>query len=328
MMVKRSVLLALVYSTCSDAFVPRIPLPKSFGAISRHATLEMEQTAEGLSDMDVEILFGNNTNDLSPSNLAQSGIKDRAVGNIRENDPKPSDPLHQLDYSSSDPLIHKLSKMRATLQSCPNMWLELEKHCPTLTAVYDAHMCDGETIDWTFQEVSAKVQSSATLFANLGITKGMHVAILGENSAKWLVADHGIQLAGGVSAVRGADAPLDELRYIYEHSDSAGVAVLQGPKLFKQLANDARAKQLEAPLGLYNEKYGNVKTIVLLHKEKMSSQEISQLGREHNVEVHVFSDMLDRAEPMAENLRPQLGREDLATIVYTSGELIQNKSIS
>ena len=81
------------------------------------------------------------------------------------------------------------------------------------------------------QNKAASLPKSAAAFASLGVGPGTNVALLGENSAQWLLVDHGIQLAGGASAVRGADAPLDELRYIYEHSDSAGIAVLQDPEL-------------------------------------------------------------------------------------------------
>jgi hypothetical protein len=46
-----------------------------------------------------------------------------------------------------------------------------------------------------------------------------------------IVNQAGLQGAGSVSAVRGAGAPLDELRCIYAHSPLAGIVVLLGPKL-------------------------------------------------------------------------------------------------
>ena len=70
---------------------------------------------------------------------------------------------------------------------------------------------------------------------------------------------------------------MDELRYIYEHSDSAGIAVLQDVKLLKKLAKDAEAKGLGA-LGLRNDSFGPVKTVVLIHKGKNSDDEIKALG--------------------------------------------------
>jgi long-chain acyl-CoA synthetase len=171
------------------------------------------------------------------------------------------------------------------------------------------------------------VQKSASIFQTLGVAVGKNVAILGENSAYWLLIDHGIQMAGGASAVRGADAPLDELRYIYEHSDSCAVAVLQGPKLLRKLAKDAEAKKLQNKLGLWNQKYGNVKTIILMHREKETDEAIQQLGVELGVQVSVFADLLANAAPISASRRPNLTRNDLATIVYTSGTTGRPKGV-
>jgi long-chain acyl-CoA synthetase len=41
------------------------------------------------------------------------------------------------------------------------------------------------------------------------------------------------------TVVRGQDAPIEELRYIYDNSDSSEVVVLQGPSLLKKLAEAA-----------------------------------------------------------------------------------------
>lgn len=232
-----------------------------------------------------------------------------------------------LDHATSDPLINKLHTMRGMVTSCPELWLQLEQICPDKRALLDEHLGDTK-VDLTFQQMSQQVQKSAAIFADLGVRKGTNVAILGENSAQWLLVDHGIQMAGGASAVRGADAPLDELRYIYEHSDSAGVAVLQGPKLLKKLANDAASKQLpHNKLGLWNGKFGGVKTVVLMHREKQSDDALAQLSREYGIQVLLFADLLERATPLPASQRPSLTRNDLATIVYTSGTTGRPKGV-
>ena len=74
-----------------------------------------------------------------------------------------------------------------------------------------------------YHQVNDAVRRSAAVFASLGIGKGDHVAVFGENSAHWLFVDQGIQLAGAATVVRGADAPVDELRYIYDNSDAREV---------------------------------------------------------------------------------------------------------
>ena len=179
-------------------------------------------------------------------------------------------------YQATDPLVNELTAMRAAVNSIPEIWLRLTDILPNQQrAILDEHLCD-DMVDLTFSGMAKMVQCSAAVFCSFGVTKGMHVAILGENSARWLQVDHGLQLAGGVSAVHGADATMDELHYIYEHSDSAGIVVLQGPKLLQALLKDAStaaasSSTTTAPLGLYNEKYGPVKQVILLNREKKSN---------------------------------------------------------
>jgi long-chain acyl-CoA synthetase len=219
--------------------------------------------------------------------------------------------LNTLDHAN-DPLINKLRTVRDNLTNCPQLWADLARLCPERRALVDSHLCD-EKLDLNFAQMNEIVQKSAAVFADLGIKKGNNVAVLGENSARWLMIDHGIQLAGGASAVRGADAPVDELLYIYEHSDSAGVAVLQGPKLLKRLAKNAKDNGLEK-LGLKNDSYGPVKTVILMHREKQSDEDIAKLAADAGVEVKVFGDLLENSAPFDASKRPELGPSDIATI--------------
>uniref|UniRef100_A0A7S4JM27 AMP-dependent synthetase/ligase domain-containing protein n=2 Tax=Odontella aurita TaxID=265563 RepID=A0A7S4JM27_9STRA len=274
-----------------------------------------------MSEMDMDILFGDDdgvATEIDPPYPGRHRQKSR-TGNLLPDRTVPASTL-ALDHSTSNPLVNKLRTTRDTATTCPGLWKELAEHCPDHVAIIDEHMCDDD-VRYTFQQMEEEVRRSAAVFQNLGVSKGDNVAVLGENSARWLVADHGIQLAGGASAVRGADAPADELRYIYEHSDSAGVAVMQGPRLFQRLRKDAKKKGgTESGLGLSNESHGPVRTVVLLHREKKTDEQIQEMAEEAGVTVHVLADLLAKTEPMSPfEAGRDLGLDDIATIVYTSG---------
>jgi len=288
-------------------------------AIFMSAIEENTKQADVMSEVDEEVLFGENS---TPPNIPYPSAKryKSRTGNLLE-----SNNVNLLDHSSSNPLINKLHSMRGTITSCPQIWSELAKFYPNGRALVDDHHCDTK-IDLTFAQANEVIQKSAAVFHAMGVKKGQNVAILGENSAKWLIADHGIQLAGGASAVRGADAPMDELRYIYQHSDSAGIAVLQGPRLLQKLVKDAQKKGLNG-LGLQNDSYGSVHTVVLMHAEKKSSQDIEKMGEELGLNVLLFQDLLDAASPIDISDMPELTKDDLATIVYTSGTTGQPKGV-
>lgn len=312
-----SALLALVASTClttTDAFSPSTKSPPplhagftSFAKSSSAIAASTLQEEKALTDAEEDILFGGSSIEYKGRNR----VKTETGAILPDNSNRPN----PLDHSK-DPLVNKLRTMRETVTSCPAIWKELAADCPDNRALLDEHLCD-EKVDLTFEETEDKVRRSAAVFKNLGVRKGVNVAILGENSAMWLIVDHGIQLAGGVSAVRGADAPLDELRYIYEHSDSAGIAVLQDVRLLQKLAKDAKAKGLGA-LGLCNS-FGAVQTVVLMHKGKASDDEVKALGEDNGVQVRVLSQLLDSTSPANYKELPIVGRSDLSTIVYTSG---------
>jgi long-chain acyl-CoA synthetase len=289
----------------------------------------VSEEKETMSETDEAVLFGDEASSSTSSVKYPSRQRHTSrTGNLLE---ATNAKINPLDHSTQNPLINKLNSIRATLTNCPSMWAKLAEVTPKARALFDEHLC-ADKVDLTFEQANLAVQKSASIFRSLGITKGTHVSILGENSAIWLLVDHGIQLAGGVSAVRGADAPVDELRYIYEHSDSAGVAVLQGPRLLQRLANDAAKRDQDdfaktGPLGLHNKSHGSVKTVILMHREKKSTQEIEEMGAQLGLNVFLFQDLLDAANPIQQSDIPEVGKEDVATIVYTSGTTGQPKGV-
>ena len=68
------------------------------------------------------------------------------------------------------------------------------------------------------------------------------VALFAENSPRWLVADQGLMRCGAADAVRGASAPVEELRYILEDCNATAL-VVQNVDLWRRLDLTASQRQ-------------------------------------------------------------------------------------
>ena len=121
------------------------------------------------------------------------------------------------------------------------VWPWLAAHHGEVMAVDAPHAAHPER--FSYQQLAERIENAATAFRQLGLKDGDVVGLFAENSPRWLVADQGLMRAGGVDAVRGATAPVEELRYILEDSTAVALVVQTGDLLERlQLSADVQAR--------------------------------------------------------------------------------------
>ena len=79
---------------------------------------------------------------------------------------------------------------------------------------------DGRVVDYTWAQVGDQARRMASHLLSLDLPPASHIAILGKNSAHWLMADLAIWMAGHVSVPIYPTMSGDTVRHVLEHSES------------------------------------------------------------------------------------------------------------
>lgn len=174
-----------------------------------------------------------------------------------------------------------------------------------LTAVKDPHKHPAMNLQ--YKELLENMQDLSSALHSAGVAQGDKVSLIAENSSRWIVADQAIMWNGAVDAVRGCNAPLEELRYVMQHSESCGAVLEDAATLTKVMS------ELEKP------SFSHFKFVLLLWgpvpedlKARLpfpvwSYEEALAAGRQATAQ---------RGQPF----RPApVKGSDPATLVYTSG---------
>ncbi|CAN0310844.1 unnamed protein product [Pylaiella littoralis] len=210
-------------------------------------------------------------------------------------------------------------KASASWKSLPEMWDFLDGECGELTAIVDPihppDMPDGKRppkgaeTRLTYSEMRRSIGTIASALMGLGVQKEDCVSVFSENSYRWLIAEQGIMKAGGCNAVRGATAPVAELRYIYADSESVG-AVVETPKLLELLMGED-GKGLEGADGALP------RFLMVLFPRGKSGKELQEsLNIPESIKVVTFAECLGSGDVLDP---PTIERSMKATLVYTSG---------
>jgi long-chain acyl-CoA synthetase len=183
----------------------------------------------------------------------------------------------------------------APWSALPDLWPELAQKFPTHIALEEPHR--HPPVRLTYAELAQQIQGFAQGLQALGLQPGERVALFADNSSRWMIADQGIMCAGGVDVVRGAQAPLEELDFIYRNSESSFL-VVDTPDVLKRLAGYLRAWQPRAVVTLWGET-----------GDSLSFDQVMQRGEQWEFKP------------------PHLDSESLATLLYTSGTTGKPKGV-
>ncbi|HCF27927.1 MAG TPA: long-chain fatty acid--CoA ligase, partial [Cyanobacteria bacterium UBA11049] len=111
----------------------------------------------------------------------------------------------------------------SAVQSVPEIWAIAASKFGETVALHDPHAKPEVTL--TYTQLTQKMQLFAAGLQALGVKAGDRVGLIAENSPRWLIADQGIMMAGGVDVVRSAQAEKEELLFILTESGSTALVV-------------------------------------------------------------------------------------------------------
>jgi long-chain acyl-CoA synthetase len=153
----------------------------------------------------------------------------------------------------------------------------------------------------TMGEMLAQAAAVAEGLRRRGVRPGDRVAMLADNSRRWIAADLAVQVAGAVNVPRGTDTP-----------DSEAVELLSHAGATFAFAHDARAA---ARLERLRERLPDLREIAALDPAGYPGLTFDRLAEEGR-ENRGFA-------KMAAEVRP----DDVATIIYTSGTTGRPKGV-
>ncbi|MEN9239642.1 MAG: AMP-binding protein, partial [Thermostichales cyanobacterium SZTDM-1c_bins_54] len=180
--------------------------------------------------------------------------------------------------------------------SFATIWQEVAQKHGDRIALRDPHA--EPVLELTYRQVYEQIAGFAGGLQALGVQVGDRVAIIDDNSPRWIVADMGSLLMGAVNVPRSAVADPQELAYVIRHSGSQWL-IVENVKTWQRLAPHVQDLGIRDVILLSNESYEGCLNFVGLLKK----------GYAHGFQA------------------PALPLDHLATLIYTSGTTGQPKGV-
>ncbi|MCA1717979.1 MAG: AMP-binding protein [Actinobacteria bacterium] len=168
---------------------------------------------------------------------------------------------------------------------------------------------------YSYVEFKEVVESCARALMALGLEKGDHVAVWGQNVPEWVTLQFATGKTGTVLVTINPAYKANELKYVLEQSDAAALFLTEGVKGadFVEILREAAPGLADAEGGeLELEELPYLKHVVLIGDEAESSPGITS-----------YDEFIEEAEKVAEDeLRERQGSLDADEVInmqYTSG---------
>ncbi len=198
--------------------------------------------------------------------------------------------------------------MEERLDTFPRLLLHHARVRPNAPATREKDLGIWQT--WTWAEVAAEVRALACGLAAQGFTRGMHLAIIGDNRPRLYWSMIAAQALGGIPVPMYQDAPAAEFVYVLNDAEIAFAIVEDQEQVDKLLEAQPQVPTLahiyyDDPRGLRN------------YDEVTSFEQLTATGRE-----------FDRAHPGFFDAEVAKGvTDDVSVMLYTSGTTGKPKGV-
>jgi long-chain acyl-CoA synthetase len=153
----------------------------------------------------------------------------------------------------------------------------------------------GQLVTYTWTQIMDQVRRMAAHLQSLNLAPKSQIAILGKNTAQWIMADWAIWMAGHVSVPLYPTLNAETVRYILEHSESKLIFV------------------------------GKLDDWEMMKPGVPASMPVITLPLAPQTEGQRWDEIIARTAPLQGN--PERDLDELATLIYTSGSTGQPKGV-